>query len=152
MAAGAFTFFNKFREYVADGTIDLDTDSFDVHYVGSANSLSAAFGSTLAALTDECASGNGYTHGGDAVAAVTWSSPNSAGELVFDGSIPILTASGGSIAGVKYAVVVARTGASAADSANKLVLFSRLTTSEFTLADGSTLTVTVPSGGFFNLT
>ena len=152
MATGAFTAFNTFKRYLADGTIDLNSTSFDVHYAGSANALSAAFGSILSALTDECASGNGYTKAGDALAAVTWSTGTGATTMRFDGSIPILTASGGTIADIKWLVIVARTGASAKDPANKLAMFCQLTTAQFTLASGSTATTTVPADGVFELT
>ena len=128
---------------MADGTIDLDTDTFVYHLYTSASNASDFTLSSEGSVTNEVASGNGYTSSGITLAAVTWATGASAKELRFDFSIPILTASGGSIANIKF-LVVATTG-------NELVGWTRLTSSQFTLTDTNTITYTMPAGGMFEL-
>jgi hypothetical protein len=80
---------------------------------------------------------------GITLSAVTWATGASAKELRFDFSVPIITASGGDISNIKFAVV--------ATTGNELVGWTRLTSSQFTLTSGNTMTITMPSGGMFEL-
>ena len=61
----------------------------------------------------------------------------------FDSTAVVWTATGGTIANIKYAVVY--------QSGGKLVCFSKLTTAQFTLAEDNTLTVTPSASGIFEL-
>jgi len=147
MAASAFTIFDKAKEYLMDGTIDLDTNTFKITFWTSATALSAGIASTytqLSGAATQVTSGNGYTKSGEALGAVTWGSGASTGQKKFDASDYIITASGGTIANIRYAVIHAA-------SSGKLLCYAPLTTGQFTLADGSTLTVQFNASGIFTL-
>jgi hypothetical protein len=81
----------------------------------------------------------------------TWIQGASASERRFDATAMIWTATGGTIPNIKAAVLIARTGASGKAAANKLVCYASLTGTQFTVAQGNTLTLTPPSGGIFEL-
>ena len=146
MAATAWSFYNSFREYIGNGQFDLDGTSVGFYLslhtsAGSTNVNNAAL-STYASLASEVASGNGYTTGGASVTARTWASV-ATDKYRFDSTAVVWTATGGAIANIKYAVVY--------QSGGKLVCFSKLTTSQFTLAQDNTLTVTPSASGIFEL-
>ena len=128
-----------------------DRQSSDLHSVGFYLSLHTSAGSvnvnnaalsTYASLASEVASGNGYTTGGASVTSRTWASV-ATDKYRFDSTAVVWTATGGAIANIKYAVVY--------QSGGKLVCFSKLTTSQFTLAQDNTLTVTPSASGIFEL-
>ena len=98
--------------------------------------------STQASLANEVANGNGYTTGGASVTARTWASV-ATDKYRFDSTAVVWTSTGGTIASIKYAVIYQAGG--------KLVCFSKLTTSQFTLAEDNTLTVTPSASGIFEL-
>jgi hypothetical protein len=106
--AASITFYNSFREYVADGTIDLDTHTFKVALVTDAYTFSAAH-TVFADITNELATANGYTAGGAALANVTWA--HSGTTATFDADDTEWTASGGSIV-ARRAVIYDDTAAS----------------------------------------
>lgn len=60
--------FNSFRQYVNDGTIDLDTDTLKVALVTSAYTKNLAHTVWADISTNEVATGDGYTTGGAALA------------------------------------------------------------------------------------
>jgi len=82
--------FNKFKEWMADGTMDLDNDTFYVALFTDASPPPATYdsydtGGAGVALTNdytEVASGSGYTTGGTALSTPTW--VESAGTVTFD--------------------------------------------------------------------
>ena len=150
MAAGNFKFYHMAKEYLCDATIDLDGDTFDLHLFTSGSDFATATNSTLAGLSGEVASGNGYALAGRQLTP-TWATGASASERRFDASDLVITASGGTIADIKGAVVVARTGASAEDPANKLLCYASLTSGQFSLTDTNTLTIQFAAGGLFEL-
>lgn len=150
MAVQAFKFYNSFKEHIGNGTINLDTATFDMHLVQSNSNFATATLSALTSLTNQVASGNGYTQSGRAM-TTTWIQGASAGERRFDATAMIWTATGGNIANVKAAVMIARTGASGKDGANKLCTYASLTSTQFTVSSGNTLTLTPPAGGIFEL-
>jgi len=57
--AASLTFYNSFREYVADGTIDLDTNTFKVMLVASGYTPSTAR-TVKTDVTNELSTANGY--------------------------------------------------------------------------------------------
>lgn len=143
MAAGAWNFYNLFKKYMANGTIDLDTHNFWLSLHTSASNASTATLSTFASVTGEIADGNGYSTSGKVLSAVTWTAGASASEYRFDCTARIWSASGGNIANVKFAVL--------RNSAGKLVAWSKLSTSQFTVSSGNTLTITPSANGIFEL-
>lgn len=146
MAADALVFYDSFREYMADGTIDLDGDTFKAILVLSSYTPSVSGHSTYADITNEHANGNGYTTGGVTVAA-TW--VESSGIVTFDIADPSWTASGGNLV-ARYCVIYDDTPSS---PANPLVGYYLMDNSpaDVTQVDGGTLTVQIPSGGLFTL-
>tara|TARA_R100000329_G_scaffold142625_1_gene126152 strand:- start:935 stop:1378 length:444 start_codon:yes stop_codon:yes gene_type:complete len=146
MAATAWTFYNSFREYLGNGQFDLDGTSTGFYMAlhtsaASANANNVAL-STQASLGNEVANGNGYATGGASVTSRTWASV-ATNKYRFDSTAVTWTATGGTIPNIKYAVVYQAGG--------KLVCFSKLTTSQFTLAQDNTLTVTPSATGIFEL-
>lgn len=143
MAAAAWAFYNKFKEYMAEGTLDLNTDIFLLSLHKSTSNASTATLSTYAAVTNEVTQANGYLTGGKTLSATTWSVGASASEMRFDATAAIWTASGGSVASIMYAVI--------RESAGKLVAWSKLSASIFAVTDGNTLTITPSANGVFEL-
>tara|TARA_Y100001951_G_C11105689_1_gene164584 strand:+ start:58 stop:504 length:447 start_codon:yes stop_codon:yes gene_type:complete len=148
MAATAWSFYDSFREYLGNGDFDLNGTSvgfyMSLHTSAASANVNTASLSTYASIANEVGSGNGYTTGGASVTARTWAAGASAGVFRFDSTALVWTATGGSIANVKYAVIYQAGG--------KLVCFSKLTTSQFTLAEDNTLTITPSANGIFELT
>jgi hypothetical protein len=144
MAVDAWVIYDQAQKYMVNGTIDLPTTAVNVHLYTTASNADTDTFSTLSQLNNELASSNGYTLSGKALTD-TWTAGASAGEFRYDATAVIWTASGGNLGGsstTRHAVLVATSGASAQDSANKLLAYSVLTTAGFAVADGNTLTLT----------
>lgn len=155
MAAGAWKFYASTREKMGLGSFSYATGPFRVALFKSASNCTDETLSIFNQLTNEIASGNGYSTSGRTLSAPTWLSV-AAGTYRFDVSQWILTAGGGTIpAGrasadddIKFAVV----WVSAAASASRfLVCFSTLSTSAFNITDTNTLTITPSANGVFEL-
>lgn len=71
-APSALTFFNSFREYMADGTFDLNANTFKASLHTSAFTPDVATDAVFADIGSEVANGNGYTSGGNTLANVVW--------------------------------------------------------------------------------
>ena len=146
MAATAWSFYNSFREYLGNGQFDLDGTGtgfyMALHTSAASANVNTKTLSTQASLGNEVSNGNGYATGGASVTARTWASV-ATDKYRFDSTAVVWTATGGTIANIKYAVIYQAGG--------KLVCFSRLTTSQFTLAQDNTLTVTPSASGIFEL-
>ena len=143
--ADAWQFYNTFPEYMADGTIDLDNDTFKMQLHDSSYTFAATH-SVRADLTNELATANGYTAGG-ATMTVTWT--NSSGTVTFDSNDVSWTASGGSIV-ARRAVIYDDTPSSPLDP---LVCSSLLDNApaDVTATNGNTFTVAINSSGIFSL-
>lgn len=158
MAASGLVFYNKAKQYLMDGTIDLSVDGdFFVQLASSASNASTFTLSTLASLTNRLSSARGYTLSGHIVTAQTWAAGASAKEYRFDGSVLKWSANGGNLGSAsagtntKFAVLVCVTGTSAKHTANKLVGWWRLSTSGFDVTAGNSLTITPSANGLFEL-
>lgn len=145
MAAGSWKIYNKAKEYIGDGTIDLDGDTFKVA-LARATYTPALTHTALSSVT-QTPSGNGYTTGGATLGSVTWTETN--GLLTFDSADPSWTASGGSIV-ARYAVLYDDTTSSPADA---LVAYCLLDTApaDVTITDGNTLTLQISANGYFTV-
>lgn len=142
--AASITFYNSFREYVADGTIDLDTHTFKVMLTSSSYTPSASH-TVKADVTNELSTANGYTAGGATLGSVNWG--HSGGTATFDAADTVWTASGGSIA-ARYAVIYDDTAAN-----DELVAYILLDTTpaDVTATAGNTLTLQWNASGIFTL-
>lgn len=147
MVASAWTVYDTALEYLMDGSFDLDTDTFTMALFTSASNAATTTLSILSEVTNQVANGNGYTTGGQNLSAVTWAAGASARQLRLDATANVWSASGGNIANVRYAVIYDNTHASDA-----LLCQAALSTAQFTITDGNTLTVTPSATGIFNLT
>lgn len=152
MAATSWAFYDSFRQKLGDGTIDLDTDDFYIGLYTSASNAATATLSVRGSVTNEVSNGNGYVTGGHQISAVTWAAGASAGVRRFDSTAKIFSASSGDIANIKYAVLYDGTAGSSAGS-RPVVASSTLSTAQFTITDGNTLTITPHDpNGYFELT
>ncbi len=77
--------YNSFKEYIADGTIDLDNDTFRAILLEATHTEDAT-DSLLADISADEISGTGYTANGVALANVTWT--RSGGTVTFDADNP----------------------------------------------------------------
>ena len=151
MAADAWVIHNNFKEYMGDGTVDLDNDSFRMTLhdnSGGLNPISNADTNGFGTVTDELATANGYTANGVVVAA-TWVLASST--VTFDTADGVWTASLGSIV-ARYAGIFDDTVTTPV--ADPIVCHSLLdnTPADVTATDGNTLTVQVNASGVFTLT
>lgn len=142
MAASAWEFYDKAKEYIGDSTIDLDTDQFYLTLHTSASNCDDDTISSYASIDNEVSEANGYSSSGKSL-TVTWATGASAGEMRFDATAVIWTASGGTISNVRYGVIRV--------SGGQVLCRAALTTSQFSVTDGNTLTITPSANGIFEL-
>jgi hypothetical protein len=146
MAAAAWRLYAKAKQYIGDGTITLGTGGFKLALFRGSSSASTLTFSTFSQLSTRQASGGAYVAGGKYLtpSAGTWTLAGST--ITFDyTSLGItFTASGSVISAVQYAVIY--------NSAGKLLCWSKLSTSPFSVSDPNTLTVLPAATGVFTLT
>ena len=145
MAAAAWRLYAKAKEYIGDGTITLGTGGFKMALFKGSSNASTITLSTLASVTVQ-ASGGAYTAGGKYLApsAGTWTLAGSTVTFDYTTLGITFTASGSDISAVQYAVIY--------NSAGKLLCWSKLSASAFSVADPNTLTVLPAATGVFTLT
>ena len=153
MAAGAWKFWteSKVKICLPDATgISLDTGPFRMLLFDAGASLTIS--ATTITVQSEIApganevSGGRYVAGGLALSGVTWAS--SGVNAKYDFTDPIWTASGSAMSIVKYAVIVKSI---TAVTSGFLLVYSTLSTSEFDVTVGNTLTVQLAATGCFTL-
>lgn len=151
MAASAWVFYNIAKQYLLDGTYDIDDDDWKMALFASASDIETVTFSIFNEISDEVATGNGYTTGGKSLPTDEWVVGASATQMRFDATATIWTASGGTIPLIRYALLYNNTiGSSQGDTG--LLCYAALTTAEFTLTDTNTLTVTPANpDGIFTL-
>lgn len=144
MTADAWIVYNSFREYMGDGTIDLDGDTFIMGLVQVGYSPDYENHTVLGDITNEC-SGSGYSRD---TLAQTW--VKSTTTVTFDTDNGVFAASGGSIV-CRRAFIYDDTPSSPTDP---LVCISLLdnTPDDVTITDGNSLTVQIHTSGVFTLT
>lgn len=145
MAAQAWTLYNRAIRKLGAGTISLP-GAVRVALVTSASNFATATMSLLGSVTNQVTEANGYSSSGKALASEAWTAGTSAGQIKFDAADPIWTATGGTIPNIKAAVLF-MSGASA--GACHLLAYASLTSTQFTLASGNTLTLQFNSAGIF---
>lgn len=146
MAASAWALFHGAKEYIADGTIDLDSDTFKCILLASSWTPSLSADDAYADISaNELSTANGYTAGGFTCTNVTW--VNSSGTMTFDMDDPTWTASGGAIT-ARYAAIFSDTS-----TGDKLLCYSLLdqTPADVSAADGTAFVVQINASGVFQL-
>ena len=146
MAAAAWRLYAKAKQYIGDGTITLGTGGFKLALFRGSSSASTLTFSTFSQLSTRQASGGAYVAGGKYLtpSAGTWTLAGST--ITFDYTTLgiTFTASGSAISAVQFAVIH--------NSAGKLLCWSKLSASAFSVADPNTLTVLPAATGVFTLT
>lgn len=140
-----FTFFDEFKKYLGDGTIDLDTHTFKAVLSNTAPTVGT---DTVLANITEIANGNGYTTGGVTLTSVTWAETG-AGTGIWRWSAADFTwtASGGSFGPFRYVIVYDDTPTSPADPLLGLLDYG----SSITITDGNSFTGDIGANGIFDL-
>lgn len=146
MAAQAWKVYNKAIKKIGNGTIDLP-GAVKVALVTSASNFATLTMSLFGSVTNQVTSGNGYVAGGSSLANEAWTAGASAGQYKFDADDPLWTATGGNISNIKAAVLYM----SGATAARHLLAYASLTSSQFTLASGNTLTLQFNASGIFTV-
>src|SRR3990172_1004860 len=99
MASGKWKMYEFAKEYLSDGTHDLDNAALGYSmalFLSTSNCDTLSVGTGVYGdLTNEHANANGYTTGGQALANETWT--HSGGTSTFDCDNVAFVASGGSI-------------------------------------------------------
>lgn len=153
MAATAWAFFNDAKKKIGDGTIDLDAGIPKLSLHTSAaelnTSASARVLSTLGSVGGELAVAGGYAAGGRTLAGVVWTLQGDPGSVKWDATDLVFTASGANLSNIKFAVIHF---SNAAVTSGHLLCWSRLSTSQFSVTSGNTLTIQFAAAGIFTLT
>lgn len=148
MAASAWTLYDKAKKKLCNGTMTLP-GAYRIVLVGSASNYATSALSLLGSLTDQVTEGNGYSSSGKGLSGESWGSGASTGQMKFDVTDPVWTATGGAINSIRAAVIVR-----SSDSAGgmHLLCYAALTTGAFNLGTGNTLTIQMNAAGVFTLT
>lgn len=143
MAASAFLIYNKAKKYIGNGTIVLGTTAMKLKLTNSASNASTFTLSTFASVTGEISATGGYVANGLALGNKAWTVGASAKQYKFDASDLVYTASGASLNNIKFGVIGV--------SGGKALCWSKLSTSQFTVTTGNTLTIQFNASGIFTL-
>jgi hypothetical protein len=98
---GTWNFYNSFKEYIGDGSIDLDDDVFKVMLVKSTYTPDADNHSVLADITGEIAATGGYAR--NSLTGITWT--RLAAVLTWDANDSIWSANGADFEAARYWVL-----------------------------------------------
>lgn len=148
MAAQAWKVYNLSKKKIGNTALNLASTAYRMTLHTSASNAATFTLGIYNSLNNEVSEGNGYSSSGKALTGEVWTVGASAKQYKFDTDDPIWTATGGTIANIKFAVI----WISAAASANRhLLCFASLTSTQFTLQQGNTLTINQNSAGVFTM-
>ena len=150
MAASTWAVYDGFQQNLGAGGFNLSTDTYDIHFYTTASNAATSAFSALSELNNEIAATGGYTTSGKQLSNPTWTS-TATGTMRFDCDDFIITATGGNLTNIRYAVIIRRS-TSGTLGTNRLVAVSALSTTQFTVNTGSTLTVQMNANGVFQMT
>jgi hypothetical protein len=148
MAAQAFKIYNLAKKKLGQASLNLSSGNFRLGLYTSASNAATLTLGVVSSLTNEVTEANGYSSSGKACATRVWTVGASAKSYKFDFDDLVWTATGGTIPNIKFAVIWA-SGASA--GARHLVAVASLTSTQFTLAQNNTLTLSPNSLGAFTM-
>jgi hypothetical protein len=143
MSASAFAVYNKAKKYIGNGTVVLGTTACKMKLCTSASNASTYTLSTFASVTSEISARGGYAAGGRALAGQVWTVGASAKQYKWSFTNLVFTANGSPLNNVKFAIIGVSRG--------KCICWSKLSTAQFTIATGNTLTVQFNAAGVFTL-
>lgn len=154
MAAGAWLVFAKAKKYIGAGTITLGAGVFkmQLHRTSASATITVlSTRSTAASIAAEISATGGYVAGGRSILPGTgkWTVGASAKQYKFTYTTVglVFTASGAALTNVRYALIRNSTGA----AAGKVLCYCALSTAQFTVTTGNTLTITPNASGVFTL-
>ena len=146
MAADAWVIHDAFKERMADGTLDLDNDTFKVGLFLSTSNAATTSVNNFASLTNEHGTTNtGYTAGGNTLSGVTWA--QTSGTATFDSDNTSWTAGTAGLS-PRFAVLYDDTDASKTVVAHSLL---DNTPADVSVASGNVLNVNMNASGIFTL-
>jgi hypothetical protein len=146
MAASAWTIFDRAKHYIGDGTIPLSGGIFRLSLHRTSASANLVGNITIFSSVGEQCSGGGYV--AQTLASHTWTAGASAGQQRFDAADPVFTASASTLSAVRYAVIRLSSGST---TSGLLLCYAALSTSEFNISTGNTLTLQLAATGIFTL-
>ena len=148
MAASAWTIFDSAKHKMATSQMPLSGGVFRISlHKTSASALLSNQGITIfTSLGDQC-SGGGYV--ARTLSGVAWTAGASAAQQKWDVSDPVITASASVLSAVRYAVVRLSNGSTVSGF---LLAYAALSTAEFNVTTGNTLTIQLAATGVFTLT
>lgn len=144
----SISFYNSFRKWMADGTFDLDANTFKASLHNSTYVPSASAHTVFADATNELTTANGYTAGGATLAGVVWT--QSTATVMWDANDVVWTASGGSIVSRTLVIRASGTLNGHVDPLVAWVLMDT-TPADITVTTGNTLTIVWNASGIFVL-
>lgn len=148
MASSTFIY-NSFREFIGDGSIDLNSNTFKLTLHTSAYVPNLLSDSVFAHATHELPTANGYVSGGVTLSGATWTRVG--GTVTFDANDIFITASAAGLT-ARYGVISA-TG-TLNGRVDPLVCYILLdnTPVDIIVASGILLSVIFSPSGIFTLT
>lgn len=146
MAAGAWAVYNRAKRHIGAATLNLTTAKRITLHTSASNANTATL-TAYSELTGEVTEANGYSSSGKSLASIVWTAGASAGQMMLDAADVVWTGTGGAISNIKFAVISNVSGG----AAGKVLCRSQLTTSQFTLSSGNTLSLVFNSAGIITL-
>lgn len=148
MSAQAWKIYNLAKKKIGNATLSLASTVFRMTLHTSASNAATLTLGVYNSLTNEVTEANGYSSSGKAMTNEVWTVGASAKSYKFDVDDVVWTGTGGTIPNIKFAVL----WLSAAASANRhLLCAASLTSSQFTLSSGNTLTLQINSLGVLTM-
>ncbi len=150
MAASAWTVFNSAKKNLANGTINLAAAANRHHITLFKQSISVLYDTTVSVLSSlgafTCA---GSLDSENSLIGVTWTGVASLNDPTkrWDCNDVTFTASGATLSAVRYAVI----WQSASAGGGPLIAYSSLSTAQFDVTTGNTLTIQMNASGIFTL-
>ena len=148
MAASAWSVFSYAKGKIGNNTINLSNDTFAItlHRTSASANLNGDI-SIFSSVASEISATGGYTD--LALTGVSWAASGSG--YKWDVTDPVFTASGASLNNVRFAVIRSNVGASVGVGSGHLLCYAPLSTAQFAVSTGNTLTIQMAGGGVFNL-
>ncbi|MEN6605915.1 MAG: hypothetical protein ABFD60_01630 [Bryobacteraceae bacterium] len=151
MAIGNWIMFDKAKQKVWNGGLDLDTDTIKVAFFRTSAALTRASGSIWSQLVGEISATGGYASHGYALAGLSVKAGTSAGQTVFTHAAKVISAVAGALTNIRYAVLVDESKGTSGGN-RPIIGFCALSTAQFTVTSGNTITLNPPTPGVFDLT
>lgn len=143
----SINFYDQFMEYVGDGGIDLDDDTFKAELYNSTHAFNATHQQRSDVVANALATQFGYVNPGKDFTGITWTSTG--GTQTFDDTVDMTwTASGGSIGPADDCVIYSDT--STAPFTDLLMCSIDFDGSE-TAGDGTDFKITINASGLFTV-